>query len=231
MCIGTTAASGLPNHFLNFDIVLWQHFANQTSVQNILSSFELLFPTKCKHGNTLSGVPETLDTEELLAEVRGATTLMQDDALHSRPCAEYTDPSIRPSRGITDEDIRVLMQKHSFLADFSDTFICNTPIGDLMKIESTAMKAKEIERAKDSDDKLANNKAGLASKFTEVLPGRNNRWTHLHSSRFLGEATCLSAKLRLAARQAWGSTHHTCIRQLRHGCRRFGRLCVGSWLG
>jgi hypothetical protein len=24
-----TAASGLPNHFLNFDGVLWQHFANQ----------------------------------------------------------------------------------------------------------------------------------------------------------------------------------------------------------
>jgi hypothetical protein len=24
-----TAASALPNHFLNFDGVLWQHFANQ----------------------------------------------------------------------------------------------------------------------------------------------------------------------------------------------------------
>jgi hypothetical protein len=25
----TTAVSGLPNHFLNFDGILWQHFSNQ----------------------------------------------------------------------------------------------------------------------------------------------------------------------------------------------------------
>jgi hypothetical protein len=135
------------------------------------------------------------------------TTLMQDEASHSRPYADYADPSIRPGRGITDEDIRVLKQKHSFLADFSDAFIRNTPIGDLMKIESTAMKAKEIERAKDADDKLSNNKAALATTFTDILPGRDNRWTQLHPARFLGGATCSAAKMWLAARQAWGSSH------------------------
>jgi hypothetical protein len=86
------------------------------------------------------------------------------------------DPSSRGALAwISDEDIKVLKLKHAFLSEFSDSFIRNTPIGDLMKIESTAMKAKQLEGAKDSDDKLLQNKAALASTFAEVSGGRDNR--------------------------------------------------------
>jgi hypothetical protein len=41
-------------------------------------------------------------------------------------------------------------------------------VGDLMKIQSTAMKAGELEKAKDAEDRLAVNKSALASTFTNV---------------------------------------------------------------
>jgi hypothetical protein len=150
-----------------------------------------------------------MDSEELASEVTNAAALYEDEASHSRGTTWCPDPSSRGqcSQAISDDDIRVLKLKHSFLSEFSDAFIRNTPIGDLMKIESTAMKAKEIERAKDSDDKLSQNKAALASTFTDIQPGRDNRWTSLHPARFLGGPSCSAAKLWLAAREAWGSSH------------------------
>jgi hypothetical protein len=80
-------------------------------------------------------------------------------------------------------------------------FIKNTPIGDLMKIESTAMKARELDRAKDAEDKLALNKMAVASTYTTVRGGQDNRWNTLHEGRFLGGACCSTAKLWLAARE------------------------------
>jgi hypothetical protein len=151
-----------------------------------------------------------MDLEELEAEISIAQALHDDEAAHSRGRnnAWCPDPSTRGGQStISDDDIRILKLKHSFLAEFSDNFIRNTPVGDLMKIESTAMKAKELERSKDSDDKLAQAKAALASTFTEVTSGRDNRWNHLHPARFLGGPSCSAAKLWLAARESWGTSH------------------------
>jgi hypothetical protein len=158
------------------------------------------------------GIPSCLDPDEFLAEMRGAAELLRDEASHSRqPPLQFVDPSGRLAGGITEADIKMLKQKHSFLADFSDSFIRSTPIGDLMKIESTAMKAKELERGKDSDDKLLQNKMNLATCFTEVQQGTDNRWNQLHQARFLGGASCSAAKLWLAAREAWGTSHPPAI--------------------
>jgi hypothetical protein len=76
-----------------------------------------------------------------------------------------------------------------------------------MRIESTALKAREIDRAKDADDRLAVNKMALASAVTSVPAGSDNRWTTLHQGRFLGGACCSSAKLWLAAKEYLGSGH------------------------
>jgi hypothetical protein len=108
---------------------------------------------------------------------------------------------------MTDADIKVLRSKHMFLSEFSDNFIRMTPIGDLMKIESTALKAREIERAKDADDRLALNKSALASTVFSVPAGSDNRWSILHQGRFLGGACCSAAKLWLTAREYLGSSH------------------------
>jgi hypothetical protein len=49
-----------------------------------------------------------------------------------------------------------------------------------MKIESTAMKARELEHAKDAVDKLAMNKIALATTFTIVPAVTDNRWISFH---------------------------------------------------
>jgi hypothetical protein len=154
-------------------------------------------------------MPGIMDQLELAEDIRQASILIDDETSRSRQvvnCQDPAQPSVSISR-VSDEDIRVLKSKHAFLADFSDSFIRSTPIGDLMKIESTALKAREIERAKDSEDKLSLNKTSLATAFTDVQAGKDNRWSTLHPARFLGGASCSAVKMWLAARECWGSSH------------------------
>ena len=106
---------------------------------------------------------EQADLEE---EVLHSEELIVEESSHTRQ-PSFRDPANAQSL-ITEADIRSLRKWHSFLEEFSDVFIKGTPIGDLMKIETTSLKMKELERAKDASDKLAANKAALASTFTTV---------------------------------------------------------------
>ena len=105
---------------------------------------------------------------------------------------------------MSDSDIASLRRRHTFLEEFSDSFIRATTVGDLMKIESTALKMKEMERAKDASDRLASNKSALASTFTLVPEGRDNRISELHMARFLPGAGCSAVRLWLTAREHIG---------------------------
>ena len=131
-----------------------------------------------------------------------AEELLVEEANHTRQ-PSFRDPATTQSL-ITEADIRSLRKRHTFLEEFSDSFIRSTPIGDLMKIETTSMKIRELERAKDASDKLAANKAALASTFTTVPEGRDNRSSSLHPARFLGGAGCSPARIWLTARESVG---------------------------
>ena len=58
---------------------------------------------------------------------------------------------------------------------------------------------------------MASNKSALASRFTTVLAGRDNRWNHLHSARFLGGAACSATKLWLAAKACIDESGHPAL--------------------
>jgi hypothetical protein len=120
-------------------------------------------------------------------EASRAADLIAEEATRTRQPPNTSDITSPAGLGatITDADIQVLKRKHAFLADFSDFFIRSTPIGDLMRIESPAMKACELERSKDTDDLLARNKANLAHVFVNVPEGRDNRWNTLDDARLL----------------------------------------------
>jgi hypothetical protein len=110
-----------------------------------------------------------LEASELEDDLRQARVLFDEEAARSKGHSEATEArQMQRSSALSDDDIGVLRRKHPFLADFSDHFIRNTPVGDLMKIQSTAMKAGELEKAKDAEDRLAVNKSSLASTFTIV---------------------------------------------------------------
>ena len=110
-------------------------------------------------------------------------------------------PSASSPPALSSADIAALKESFPLLAEFSDDFIRSTPRGDLMKLQSTAYKLKEAEKGKDADEKLAANKAALATKFYKVSEGKDNRWNCLHPSRFLAGAACSATKLWTAARQ------------------------------
>ena len=146
-----------------------------------------------------------MDEEELAEEEQHADILIQEEASRSkRPAANCPDPGTR-SGGMTDSDVACLRKKHAFLAEVSDAFIKHTPVGDLMKIESTSLKMREFERSKDTDDKLALNKAEMSSTYTDVPAGRDNRWSALHPGRFLAGAGCLATRMWLMARERLGT--------------------------
>jgi hypothetical protein len=149
-----------------------------------------------------------MDAEDLQEELLHAEALLEEEALRAPRSRAPPGSSSLPSSSnfMTDEDVFHLRKKHAFLADFSDNFIKNTPIGDLLKIECTAMKMREMERSKDADDKLAANKAALATTFTLVKEGRDNRWSELHPARFLPGAGCSAVRLWLTARDVLGTS-------------------------
>ncbi len=67
-----------------------------------------------------------------------------------------------------------------------------------MRMETTNMKLKEVERAKDADDRLAHNRSNIGVISVDI--GLDDRTTNLHDGRFLPGANCSAAKLWLAAR-------------------------------
>ena len=145
-----------------------------------------------------------LDDEDLEEEAAQAEALLAEEVDRSRTAASCPDPGLRRGNLMSDEDIASLKRRHLFLEDFSDDFIRSTPVGDLMKIETTAIKLKEVEKSKDASDRLAANKTALASTFTRVEEGRDNRWSELHPARFLPGASCSATKLWLKAREHLG---------------------------
>ena len=152
-----------------------------------------------------------MDEEELQEEADHANILLAEEAARSRAHADCPDPGARSRDRMSDSDIASLRRRHTFLEEFSDEFIRRTPVGDLMKIETTAIKLKEVERSKDASDRLAANKTAMASTFTRVAEGRDNRWNSLHPARFLPGAGCSATKLWLAAREHLGLTGYAAI--------------------
>jgi hypothetical protein len=105
---------------------------------------------------------------------------------------------------MTDADLAYLRRKFPFLADLSDSFVRSQTTGELLKMESTAMKMKVLEQSRDYEDRLTTNKMSLEEREKTVPAGVDNRWDKLHSGRFLPGATCSVQKLWMEARKAGG---------------------------
>jgi hypothetical protein len=122
---------------------------------------------------------------------------MQDESIRAGPTS-VPDPALLAPAAITDSDIAALKAKFPFLREFSDGFIKANKPDCLMRMETTNMKLKEAERAKDADDRLAHNRSNIG--VISVDMGLDDRTTNLHDGRFLPGANCSAAKLWLAAR-------------------------------
>ena len=77
---------------------------------------------------------------------------------------------------------------------------------ELLRIESTSLRIRDSEKARETEERLAQNKAGLASKFYDVPAGKDNRWSELHPARFLPAMACTATKQFKKAREVIGLT-------------------------
>ena len=105
---------------------------------------------------------------------------------------------------MSDGDLACLRKKFPFLADLSDAFVKSQTTGELLKMETTAMKMRMLEQSRDYEDRLACNKMSLEDRETVVPAGVDNRWDKLHPGRFLPGATCSTSKQWLEAKKSTG---------------------------
>ena len=118
------------------------------------------------------------------------------------------DPGAAQGARIAAADLEILKGRFPHLADFSDQFLRSRTTDELLRIESTSLKIRDAERGRDAEDRLHANKTALATRFTTVQAGTDNRWTILHPARFLGGAACTAQQLWLTARTVIGLTGH-----------------------
>jgi hypothetical protein len=86
------------------------------------------------------------------------------------------DPAAnQPAARIAAADLEILKGRFAHLADFSDQFPQSRMTDQLLRIESTSLKLRDTERGRDAEDGLHANKTALATRFTTVQAGTDNR--------------------------------------------------------
>ena len=120
--------------------------------------------------------------------------------------ASTSDPVSSGQQKISQEDLRVMRDKFPMLNDFSEHFLQSRTLDELLRIESTSLRIRDAERAREAEERLAQNKTALPTKYYEVRAGRDNRWSEIHPARFLPGLACSATKQFKAAREAIGLT-------------------------
>ena len=147
--------------------------------------------------------------------MNNATIFINDENSRSR-----SNPTADPGSGHQQSGHQALLnitqlyslrKRHAFLNEYSDEIITSTPIDTLLKLESTSIKLKNLEKAKDIDDKLTTNKDNLPDINIKIEQGTDNRWDKLHSSRFLPGMGGSAVKTWLKARELMGRGGHAPI--------------------
>jgi len=116
------------------------------------------------------------------------------------------DPGASGMKKVSPADLAVLREKFPMLNDFSTDFLRDRTVDELLWIESTSIRIREAERGRETEDRLASNKASMHTKFFYVPAGRDNRCTELHPARFLPGAGCSAVRQYITARQVIGLT-------------------------
>ena len=137
--------------------------------------------------------------------VRLAEEAFGEERDHTAGFSSVPDPG-RQGRNFDSSHLDILRRRHPFLNEYPDEMLTATPIDTLLKLEATSIKLKNLERAKDVEEKLAYNRESIMQNAVEVRPGKDDRWSLLHEARFLPGVACSSAKIWLRARDVLGTS-------------------------
>jgi hypothetical protein len=165
-----------------------------------------------------------MDSEALQRTLLSAQTLANVQPGANRqifnPRPDQGDPALNSQFRISAQDLTIFKQKFPMLQEFSDEFLQSRTMDELLRIESTSIRIRESERSKETEERLANNKSSLESKYFDVPSGRDNRWTDLHPARYLPGAACTAIRQYRRAREVWGLASPPAV-----GC--YDMNCVG----
>jgi hypothetical protein len=125
---------------------------------------------------------------------------------------EILDRYVNKYTSVYGEKIRETCKAAEIRQSVTDQLVKASPqelprtLEELLRIESTSLRIRDSEKARETEERLAQNKSNLASKFYEVPTGRDNRWSELHPARFLPGMACTATKQFKAAREVIGLT-------------------------
>ena len=132
-----------------------------------------------------------------------------------------TDENNRVLQGVPDpgsykgqlnsQNIEGLKKRHPFLNEYADSTLASISLDTLLKLESTSIKLKSLEKTRALEEKLAANRDALADTEINVQSGVDNRLTVLHSGRFLPGMGCSVAKMWEWGRKYLGHEGHAAI--------------------
>jgi hypothetical protein len=142
-------------------------------------------------------------------QLRIAEEALEDETNRSR-AGFSSGPTLDPGADQpSNPDLGSNKKKFSFLAEYSDEFISKNGLDTIIKLESTALRLKEAEKGRATEEKLAMNRDELAATTIRVMAGVDNSWDQIHPARFLPGAACSAAQLWLLARENMGNSPQT----------------------
>ncbi len=154
-------------------------------------------------------MPSELDDSDLAETAEQAKSTMDQEASRS---GSSSCPDPAASKNCMEKlGLKRLKDKFPFLMEYTDSFIMEAGVHNLIKAEKAARQLKDMERSNKAEDKLFSNRESVDSVLYPVLEGNDNRLSKLHAARCLPRAVCSAGKLWLHARSIMGNKGHPAL--------------------
>lgn len=151
-------------------------------------------------------MPIELDSSDLEETAESARSTLDQEAARSRNFSCPDPDGQRPD--LEKLGLKRLKDKFPFLMEYTDSFIMEAGVHNLIKAEKAARQLKDMERNNKAEDKLFSNRETVDNIKYPVAEGTDNRLSSLHAARCLPGAVCSAGKLWLHAREILGNKGH-----------------------
>ncbi len=145
-------------------------------------------------------MPQSLEDEQLISARLEASSQMLQESSRSRVLINIPDPG-SAATSLDMLGLEVLKKTFPFLNDYSDHYIMEAGVHNLIKAEKMARQFKDMDKNGKAEDKLFSNREELENVLYKVKVGQDNRLSILHRARCLLGAACSAGKLWLHARE------------------------------
>jgi len=127
---------------------------------------------------------------------------------NSRTGPRIQDPITKNQSYMSSISLEGLKKRHQFLCEYPEELLSSTNLDTILKLESTSMKLRALEKAGDSSDRLSSNRDTMESTFYAIREGRDNRSTIIDPARYLPGCGASANKIWLTGRDHVGTKGH-----------------------